>query len=186
MQAPQAAGDEPLRGARAPRRRHLRLRLGLRERLRRPGDLRAQLLEGDVEPRPLGARGPQRLEDQDSQGPQGQAHLDRGDRPRQALPQEARRQGRRRVQLGRDRSEGPRARRRDRRPHGDRFLAPREQPPHRRHDPHVHHPLHRQQEELEERREAREARAAQDAPHGRSRGAEARPSQVQRAREDAR
>ena len=41
--------------------------------------------------------------------------------------------------------------------------------------------LRREQEELARREEAREARAAQDAPDRRSRGAEARPPEVQRA-----
>ena len=62
-----------------------------------------------------------------------QAHRDRGRRPDARVPAPARREGRGRVLVGRDRGEAADPRRRDRRRHRDRLEPAREQPARDRH-----------------------------------------------------
>ena len=95
--------------------------------------------------------------------------------------QEARRQGQRRVLVGRHRGQAAGPRRRHRRSHRDRIDAARQPAGDSRHDHGVEHAAHRQQDRARRRLEADEAREHRAAAQGGHRGAGPRRPDAERA-----
>ena len=144
------AGNGALRRRRRDRRRAHGLRLDPRARDRTPRAAAADagrqpgLLEGELRQGALGAGGAGRLAVQDREGLRRQAHRHRAGARHQALLRAAGRERRRRVLLGRHRSEAAGAGRRDCRSDRDRIHAARQPPADPRHGARVEHPAHRQ------------------------------------------
>ena len=105
---------------------------------------RSHLREAELREGPLGAGGAGRVGVQDRSRSRGRHDRDRARARDAGLLRAARREGQRRVLVGRHRGQGAAARRRDRRSHRDGIVAAREPAQDHRHGPRIQHAAHRQ------------------------------------------